>query len=122
MSLAGGNAHSHHFGRQLVGGFGHAVLHVDGRHVGVGALTEKDRYLRVTIIGSFGNHVVHVFHPVDGVFQGGNHAVENGARVGPGIAGGNADGGWGDVGILLHGQRHQADNPQDDNENGNDGG
>ena len=119
LTLHGRNADLRYGRRQLTGGGGYFVLHVHGRHVGIGALTEIDRDAGRTY-GGAGCEVGHVLHAVDGLFEGDDDRFLDGFGAGARIAGVHHDRRRRDVGILLHGQRGQADDAGDDDDDGDD--
>ena len=119
LSLLGDDTDLRYLGRQETLRLGHTVLHVDGRHVGVDTLLEVDGDRRITGIGGGGGHVIHVLHTVDLLLQRSDHAVQHSLGVRTGIGGIHPDRRGGDIGILLHRQRHQPQQAQDDDEDRN---
>ena len=99
-------------GRKLAGGARHFVLHVDGRHVGVGSLAEIDRHGGAAD-GCAGGHVGHVLHTVDGLFERYDDRLLNRFGAGSRIGGAHHDRRGRDVGILLDGQCRQTDQTGD---------
>ena len=91
-----------------------AVLHVHGGHVGVGALLEGDLDGSVTRVGGGGRHVVHVFHTVHLLLDGGNHGVQHSLGIGTRVRGANLYRRRCNVGVLRNGERNQAQHTQDD--------
>ena len=118
LALHHRHADARHLGRQQRLCLLHAVLHVHGAHVGVHALAEEDADAG-RAAGGRRAHVVHAFHTVDALLQGCQHGVLHRLGVGTRIAGEDHDGGRRNIGILLNGQRGQADETQNDDEDGN---
>ena len=100
-----------HLGRQQRRGGRDFVLHVDGRHVGVTALLEIDRNLGTPRVAGRGGHVDHVLHAVDRLLERHDHTLLHRLGIRTAVCGRHADGRRGDVGILLHGEGIQADQP-----------
>ena len=115
LLLLGGDTSLGRFRRKLAQHSVHAVLHIDRRHVGVGALLEIDVDGSIARIGCRGGHVGHVLHAVDGFLQRNNHGFLHRLGIGAGIGRPYVDGGRGDVGILLHGKGFHGDYAHQDN-------
>ena len=109
LTLHGRHADLGHFGGQRPGGGGHAVLYVHGRHVGVGALAEIDRDGCAAGVGGAGFHIHHVLHAVDRLLERYDHALLDRFSACARIGGAHHHRRGCDVRILLHGQRGQAD-------------
>ena len=109
LPFLGGYANLGHFGGQGGLGFRDTVLHIDRGHVGIRPLLEIDVDGGGARVGGGGGHVEHVFHAVDFLFQGHDDALQHRLGTGSGVGGRYLYGGWGDVGVLLHREVHQAD-------------
>ena len=120
LTLAHRHARLRDFGRKQSLRRSHAVLYVDHRHVGVGALPEVDVDGGRTGVGGRRGHIDHVLHAVELLLEGRNDALHHRLGVGSGIGGADAHGGRGDVGKLFDGQTAQADQPDDDDGHGDD--
>ena len=99
-------------GGQLAGGARYLVLYVDGRHVGVDALTEIDRYGGAAD-GCARSHVGHVLHAVDGLFERYDDRLLDRFGAGARIRGAHHDRRGSDVRILLDRQRRKTDQTGD---------
>ena len=119
LSLGGGHTHLRHLGRQQCLSLRHAVLHVHGGHVGIGALLEVDSNHGHAVVGGLRGHVGHVLHAVNTFLKRGDHGVEHGLSVGTLIDGRHGNGWRRNIGILLDRQRNQADQTQQHKEDGN---
>ena len=82
-----GNAHLGYFGGQQTLSHGHAILHVDGCHIRVGALFEVNGDFGRTVIGCIGGHVHHVLHTVDLVFQRCDDRIQHRLGIGALVGG-----------------------------------
>ena len=107
LTLVRGHTDSRHLGRQQTLCAAHAVLHVHGRHVGVGALGEIYLDAGRTRVGGSGFHVGHVLHTVDVFLQRLHHALHHGIRAGTRIGGRHVHGRGGNVRVLLDRQGAQ---------------
>ena len=121
LTLDGRYTHLGYFGRKLTGSHCHTILHVHRRHVGIGSLTEVHHDFHRTGIGRGRSHVGHVFHPVDSFFQRGDYTLLKGFGTGTVIVGHDHDGRRCNVGILFYRQRLQANQPHNNNTDGDDG-
>ena len=117
LALHGRHTHLGNFHRELSRSFGHTVLHVDRRHIGVSALLEINGDGNRTGIGGAGSHISHILHTVDSFFQRCDNALLQCFRTGTEIIGAYHDGRRGNIGILFYGQGKQPDDAQDDNRN-----
>ena len=120
LAFHGGDADLGDLGGEGARSRSHAVLHVDGGHVGVGALLEVDRNGGRTGVGSVGLDVHHVLDAVDGLLERHDHRFLDGFGARTGVRGADRDRGRRNVGILLHGQGRQTDQTGDDDQNGDD--
>ena len=119
LSLLCDDADLCHFGGEETLCFCHAVLDVDGSHVGVSPLLEGDADVGGTGVGGGGRHVVHVFHTVDLFFQRRDDRVQHGLCVGTGVGGADLDGGRSDVRILSNRQRDKTEHTENHDDDGN---
>ena len=103
LPLDGGDADSRHLLWQQSLHTADAVLHVDGSHVGVGALLEDDVDGGRAGIGGGTAYVEHVLHAVDAFFQGLDDGFHDGIGTGTCIGGAHGYGWRSDVGELLQG-------------------
>ena len=109
LPFRGGNTHLRNLCGQQRLCLRYAVLHVHGSHIGVNALLKVDGYHGRTVVCGGTLHVGHVLYTIDALFKRYHHGVENRLRIGSLIKSHHRNGGWGNVGILRNGQRHDAD-------------
>ena len=117
LALRHRHTDARHLGRQQGLGLRHAVLHVDGTHIGVHALAEQHRELRRTGRGGR-RDVVHAFHTVDAFFQRRDDGVLHRLGVSTRVTGPYGNGRRCYIGVLLDRQRHQPDEAQQDYQDG----
>ena len=108
-AAADGNALLLNFRRQFAQCLRYAVLHLDLRHIGVGADLESDRQTVTAGCVRRRIHVKHVFHAVDRFFQRNTHRVGDNLGAGAGIGGRNPDGRRGNFRIKSDRQRKDGD-------------
>ena len=109
LTLFGGDAHILNGLRQFGCSRRHTVLHVDGSHIGVGALLEVDCDGGHTCVGGLRGHVGHVLDTIYGLLEGSDHTLLQSFGVGTIIGCGDRDGWGGNARELLYREREQSD-------------
>ena len=120
LPLAGGYAHLRYFGGELSRSLGNTVLHVDRRHIGVRTLFEVNGNGHRTRITGGRSHVSHVFHTVYSLFQRSDYTLLKSFGACTVVGGAHHDGRRRNIRILLHRERKQTDDAQNDNRDGDD--
>ena len=87
----------------------HAVLHVDGGHIRIGALLEINHNGHIAGRGGGGVHIGHIFHAVDLLLEGLDHGFHHSVGVRAAIRCRYLHAGRRNVRILLHRESLQAD-------------
>ena len=98
--------------------FRHTVLHVDCRHIGVRTLFEVNGNGHRTRITGGRSHVSHVFHTVYSLFQRSDNTLLKSFGARTVVGGTHHDGRRRNIRILLHRERKQTDDTQNDNRDG----
>ena len=79
------HAHLRHLGGQQRCGTAHAVLHVHGSQVGVGALLKEHLNRHIARCRCRAGDIGHARHAVDVLLEGLNHRLHDGVGVGTGV-------------------------------------
>ena len=86
-----------------------AVLHLDLRHVRIGALGEGHRQRHPAVGRRLRAHIEHAFDTVDRLFERGGHGFGNDFRAGAGIARRHLHRWRGDGRVFAQGKPEQRD-------------